>query len=57
MSISRSKMVKDCWGSRLIFQASYGLRMTPSDIEEGNRILDAMMEDDSSGDMHEDKSE
>lgn len=36
--------VKDGWDSRPNFQASYGLGMTPEDIEEGNAILDKMHE-------------
>lgn len=34
--------VTQSWGSRPNFQASYGLDMTPSGIQEGNKILDAM---------------
>jgi len=46
MPDSKSKIIKDGWGSRLNFQLSYGLKMTPEDIEEGNRILEAFQEDD-----------
>lgn len=53
----RDKIVRDGWGSHTNFQASYGLRTTPEGLEEGNRILDAMMENDRRGDMHGDKSE
>ncbi|CAF9905595.1 MAG: hypothetical protein GOMPHAMPRED_003278 [Gomphillus americanus] len=31
------------WGGRENFQASYGLKMTPDDIDEGNAIIEAMM--------------
>lgn len=34
--------MKDGWGSRVNFQASYGLGMTREDLAEGNEILDAM---------------
>lgn len=43
---SKYRIVKDGWGSRPNFQASYGLKMTPEDLEEGNAILDAFLEDD-----------
>jgi hypothetical protein len=46
MPSSKDKIVKDGWGSRSTFQASYGLKMTPDGIEEGNRILEAMQEAD-----------
>ncbi|KFY09664.1 hypothetical protein V492_05400 [Pseudogymnoascus sp. VKM F-4246] len=39
------RIVKDGWGDRPNFQHSFGLRMTPEGIEEGNRILDAFRED------------
>ncbi|KAK8160816.1 hypothetical protein BKA80DRAFT_276048 [Phyllosticta citrichinensis] len=32
--------IKEGWGSRKEFQLSYGLKMTPEDLEEGNRILE-----------------
>lgn len=38
------KMVKEGWGSRPNFQASYGLPMDPDGIQEGNKILDAFRE-------------
>ncbi|KAF8461258.1 hypothetical protein BDZ91DRAFT_629918, partial [Kalaharituber pfeilii] len=44
MSDSKYKIVKDGWGSRTNFQASHGLGMTPEDLEEGNKILDAMQQ-------------
>jgi hypothetical protein len=34
---SESRMVKEGWGSRSNFQASYGLAMTPEDLEKGMR--------------------
>lgn len=43
---SNSQIVKDGWGSRPNFQASYGHPMTPEGIAEGNQILDAMRESD-----------
>ncbi|CRK14808.1 hypothetical protein HYQ45_000515 [Verticillium longisporum] len=30
------------WGGRQNFQHSYGLKMTPDDIAQGNAILDSM---------------
>ncbi|KAJ4386397.1 hypothetical protein N0V93_009292 [Gnomoniopsis smithogilvyi] len=48
-SNSNYGMVKDGWGSRPNFQASYGLGMTPEGIEEGNAILDKMREYDNQG--------
>ncbi|KAK8191387.1 hypothetical protein HDK77DRAFT_487041 [Phyllosticta capitalensis] len=36
---SQSAFIKESWGTRENFQHSYGLKMEPSDIEEGNRIL------------------
>ncbi|KAF5372581.1 hypothetical protein D9758_005149 [Tetrapyrgos nigripes] len=41
---TRYQIIKDSWGNRLNFQLSYGLKMTPEDIEEGNAILDALEE-------------
>ncbi|CAI6083693.1 unnamed protein product, partial [Clonostachys chloroleuca] len=32
-------VVKEGWGDRPTFQASHGLKMDPSGIEEGNLIL------------------
>ena len=43
MPDSKYKIIKDGWGSRVNFQASYGLKMTPEDIETGNAILEEMM--------------
>ncbi|KAL7276506.1 hypothetical protein RUND412_000497 [Rhizina undulata] len=43
MSSSKYKLVKEGWGNRPNFQASYGLNMSPDDIEEGNAILEAML--------------
>jgi len=43
---SNYKMVKDGWGSRPNFQASYGLNMNPSGIAKGNKILDAFRQAD-----------
>lgn len=39
-------MVKEGWGSRSNFQASYGLDMTPEGLEEGNAILEKFQEQD-----------
>ncbi|PWW77882.1 hypothetical protein C7212DRAFT_77912, partial [Tuber magnatum] len=41
MPDSKYKIIKDSWGSRSNFQASYGLGTTPGDLEEGDRILEA----------------
>ncbi|KAL1968790.1 hypothetical protein VTN77DRAFT_1151 [Rasamsonia byssochlamydoides] len=41
---SKYQFVKENWGNRPNFQFSYGLKMTPEDIEEGNLILEALME-------------
>ncbi|KUJ14612.1 uncharacterized protein LY89DRAFT_686305 [Mollisia scopiformis] len=43
---SRSRIVAKGWGDRHNFQASYGLQMTPEDLEEGDAILKAMQEAD-----------
>lgn len=40
---SKYQFIKEGWGNRINFQASYGLNMTPDDIEEGNAILEALM--------------
>ncbi|KAK7538506.1 uncharacterized protein J3D65DRAFT_622228 [Phyllosticta citribraziliensis] len=37
---SQYAFIKEGWGSRKEFQLSYGLKMTPEDFEEGNRILE-----------------
>ena len=39
--MNSNKIVKAGWGSRSNFQASYGLKMTPDDLEEGKAILKA----------------
>ncbi|KAI3612104.1 hypothetical protein WG66_016239 [Moniliophthora roreri] len=39
---NRNQIIKEDWGSRLNFQISYGLKMSPEDIEEGNLILEEM---------------
>lgn len=41
---SKYAIVKDGWGDRRNFQASYGLKMTPDDLGEGKRILEKMQE-------------
>lgn len=41
---SKYAIVKDGWGDRRNFQASYGLKMTPDDLEEGRQILEKMQE-------------
>lgn len=46
-SSSNSQMVKESWGDRPNFQASYGLSMDPEGIKEGNKILDSFREADS----------
>ncbi|EEQ92472.2 uncharacterized protein BDCG_07592 [Blastomyces dermatitidis ER-3] len=43
---SKARIVKDGWGSRANFQASFGLCMGPDSLEEGNRILDAFQKHD-----------
>ncbi|PUU80614.1 hypothetical protein B9Z19DRAFT_974322 [Tuber borchii] len=42
MPDSKYGTVKDGWGNRTNFQASYGLNTTPEDLEEGNEILELM---------------
>ena len=44
---SKYRFIKDGWGNRVNFQASFGLKMTPEDIDEGNRILEAFRQPDS----------
>ncbi|RNJ60161.1 hypothetical protein D7B24_009190 [Verticillium nonalfalfae] len=34
--------IAKAWGGRQNFQHSYGLKMTPDDIAQGNAILDSM---------------
>ncbi|OQU95662.1 hypothetical protein CLAIMM_01845 [Cladophialophora immunda] len=41
-SFSHNKAVRNGWGNRSNFQASYGLKVTQDDIEEGKEILKAM---------------
>ncbi|KAI9782186.1 MAG: hypothetical protein M1835_004077 [Candelina submexicana] len=43
---SRYRFIKDGWGRRSKFQASYGLDMSPDGIDEGNVILEALMKQD-----------
>ncbi|KAI9697690.1 MAG: hypothetical protein M1836_004640 [Candelina mexicana] len=43
---TRYRVIKDGWGSRRKFQASYGLDMSPEGIEEGNAILEALIKQD-----------
>jgi len=45
MPESKSQIIR-AYGGRPNFQHSMGLKMTPDDIEEGNRILEAFMEAD-----------
>lgn len=40
---TKYSVIKDGWGSRPNFQHSYGLKMTPDDIDEGNVILDQLV--------------
>jgi hypothetical protein len=40
--LNSNKTVKSGWGNRLDFQASYGLKPTQEDFEEGKEILKAM---------------
>lgn len=46
-SSSNHQIIKQSWGNRPNFQASYGLSMDPGGIEEGNKILDGFREADS----------
>ncbi|ESK91191.1 hypothetical protein Moror_2911 [Moniliophthora roreri MCA 2997] len=39
---SAYQIIKDGWGNRVNFQLSYGLRMTPEDLQEGDLILDVL---------------
>jgi len=48
MPNSKYKIVKDGWGDRTNFQASYGLGTKPGDLEEGNEILELMQTQDAS---------
>ncbi|CAH0045909.1 unnamed protein product [Clonostachys solani] len=38
------RVVREGWGDRPTFQASHGLRMDPTGIEEGNLILDGYIQ-------------
>ncbi|KAF8476776.1 hypothetical protein BDZ91DRAFT_707980 [Kalaharituber pfeilii] len=50
---SKYQIVKESWGSRTNFQASYGLKMTPEDLEEGERILEAFQQMDADSEKQE----
>ena len=41
---SKNQIIRNSWGSRSNFQASYGLRMTPEDLEKDNSIIKSMMD-------------
>ncbi|KAF8195749.1 hypothetical protein K438DRAFT_2017018 [Mycena galopus ATCC 62051] len=43
--MTRSQIIKS-YGGRPNFQASFGLKMDPDSIEEGNAILDAFEQND-----------
>ncbi|PGH37004.1 hypothetical protein GX50_00240 [[Emmonsia] crescens] len=43
---SRNQYAKQWWGSRKNFQLSYLLGLDPDGFEEGNKILDAMIQQD-----------
>jgi len=45
-SDSNNSTIKDGWGSRSNFQASYGLKMDPEGFAEGNAIRGAFREQD-----------
>ena len=45
MPSSKHQIIQS-YGGRLNFQASFGLKMTPEDLEEGNRILEAFIAND-----------
>ena len=53
MPKSRYEIVKEGWGTRQNFQASYGLGMAPEDIARGNAILDAFCEHDADEERRE----
>ncbi|KZV91721.1 hypothetical protein EXIGLDRAFT_719112 [Exidia glandulosa HHB12029] len=40
---TKYSVIKDGWGSRPNFQYSYGLKMTPEDLEEGEEILNQLL--------------
>jgi len=46
MAGSRYAFVKEGWGSRKNFQASYGLSMEPEDMKAGGEILDEICRND-----------
>ncbi|KAI5800384.1 hypothetical protein DFH27DRAFT_624003 [Peziza echinospora] len=52
---TRYSIIKS-YGGRPNFQASFGLKMTPEDIEEGNTILDALLENDDDEEQEERQS-
>jgi len=43
---SKGRIIREGWGSRANFQASYGLKMTPEDLKEGDAILEAVQRED-----------
>ncbi|KAK7928628.1 hypothetical protein PG985_005626 [Apiospora marii] len=42
----KHQLVVGGWGSRENFQYSYGLKMTPDDMEEDDAIIEAMVHND-----------
>ncbi|KAL1672386.1 hypothetical protein EV122DRAFT_224768 [Schizophyllum commune] len=40
---TKYSIIKEGWGNRVMFQASYGLRMDPDDLAEGEAILDQLL--------------
>lgn len=40
---TKYSIIKEGWGDRPNFQYSYGLKMGPDDIEEGNAILEQLL--------------
>lgn len=46
---SEHRSVNETWRSRCRFQACYGLRVTPEDLEEGEAILERSREQDMRG--------
>lgn len=55
MPTSKYKIVKDSWGSRSNFQASYGLGMTPDDLKQGDEILEVFQSSDASRSQEDDE--
>lgn len=49
-SKTKYAIIKEGWGSRRNFQASYGLPMTPEGFKDGNAILDEMRKHDDASD-------